>query len=85
MWIYDNKSKDITIIEKILLLLTLKLNYVLCSIERAKDINELFIYELQSSLLIHEQRLNQQDKKEQNLQVSSNNHFSTSQRKGKAK
>jgi hypothetical protein len=39
------------------------------------DINELSINELQSSLLIHEQKLNQQDKKEQDLQVSSSNRF----------
>jgi hypothetical protein len=39
------------------------------------DINELSINELQSSLLIHKQKLNQQDKKEQDLQVSSSNRF----------
>jgi hypothetical protein len=39
------------------------------------DINELSINELQSSLLIHKQKLNQQDKKEQDLRVSSSNRF----------
>ena len=33
------------------------------------DINELFINELQNSLLIHEQKLNQQDKEERDLRV----------------
>jgi hypothetical protein len=46
-----------------------------CSIEKANDINELSINELQSSLLIHKQKLNQQDKKEQDLRVSSSNRF----------
>jgi hypothetical protein len=43
--------------------------------EKANDINELSINELQSSLLIHKQKLNQQDKKEQDLRVSSSNRF----------
>ena len=47
----------------------------MCSIEKANDINELSINELQSSLLIHKQKLNQQDKKEQDLRVSSSNRF----------
>jgi len=38
---------------------------------------------LQSSLLIHEQKLNQQDKKEQALQVLSNNHFLGGERRGR--
>jgi hypothetical protein len=54
---------------------TPKFNCVVCSIEKANDINELSINELQSSLLIHKQKLNQQDKKEQDLQVSSSNRF----------
>jgi hypothetical protein len=38
--------------------LTLKFNFIVCSIKEAKDIDELFIDELQSSLLIHEKKLN---------------------------
>ena len=55
----------------------------MCSIEKTEDIDELSIDELQSSLLIHKQKLNQQDNKEQSLQVLySNNRFSISQRGG---
>jgi hypothetical protein len=36
----------------------------LCSIEESKDIDELSIDELQNFLLIHDKKLNQQDKKE---------------------
>jgi hypothetical protein len=44
-----------------------KLNFILCSIEKAKDIDELSIDKLQSSLIIHEQKLNQQDNDKQAL------------------
>jgi len=72
MWIHDDKTEDITIIEKILRSLTPKLNFIVCSIEEAKDIDELFIGELQNSLIIHEQKLNQQDNEQQALWISSN-------------
>jgi len=55
-----------------------KFNYVVCSIEESKDIDALSIDELQSSLQLHEQKMNQQEQEEQALQVSTNNHFSTS-------
>ncbi|KAG6478573.1 hypothetical protein ZIOFF_062016 [Zingiber officinale] len=41
--------------------------------KESKDIDELTIDELQSSLLVHEQKLNQQDKEEQALKVSTEN------------
>jgi hypothetical protein len=44
MWIYSDKIKDITIIKKIIQLLMLKFNFVMCSIKKAKDVDELFIY-----------------------------------------
>jgi hypothetical protein len=77
MQIHDNKTGDITIIKKIIQSLTPKFNFIMSSIEIKKDknIDELSIDELQSSLLIHEKKLNQQDKKEQALGVLSNNHF----------
>ena len=52
MRIYSDRIKDITIIEKFFRLLTPKFNLLICSIKEAKDIDE-----LQSSLLIHEQKL----------------------------
>jgi hypothetical protein len=36
----------------------------LCSIEESKDIDELSIDEMQSFLLIHDKKLNRQDKEE---------------------
>jgi hypothetical protein len=49
MWILNDKIEDIIIIEKTLQSLMLKFNFVVCSIEESKVIDE-----LQSSLLIHE-------------------------------
>jgi hypothetical protein len=62
MRIHNDKIKDITITEKIFRSSILKFNFVVCLIEKYKDIDELYIDELQSSLLIHKQKLNQQDK-----------------------
>lgn len=51
------QMRDVTIVEKILRTLTDKFNYVVVSIEESKDIDSI-IDELQSSLLVHEQKLN---------------------------
>ncbi|KAA8532912.1 hypothetical protein F0562_032971 [Nyssa sinensis] len=50
MRIHEDKTKDVTIIEKILRSMTPKFNFVVCSIEESKDIDELSIEELQGSL-----------------------------------
>ncbi|PNY15490.1 retrovirus-related Pol polyprotein from transposon TNT 1-94, partial [Trifolium pratense] len=49
-----------TIVEKILRSLTPKFNYVVCSIEEFNDVTTMSINELQSSLLVQEQRLKSQ-------------------------
>ena len=46
MWMHGERMKDITIIEKILRSMTPQFNYVVCSIEELKDIDELSIDEL---------------------------------------
>lgn len=46
-----------TISEKILRSLTMRFNYVVCSIEESNNLDKLTLDELQSSLLIHEQRM----------------------------
>ena len=70
MRIHGDKMADVTIIEKILRSMTTKFNYVICSIKESKDIDSMSIDELQSSLLVHEQKMNRQDKEEQALQAS---------------
>lgn len=75
MRIHDDKTKDVLIVEKILRFLTPKFNFVLCAIEEDSDVGLLSVDELQSSLLIHEQKINQQEKEEQALKTLSENHF----------
>jgi hypothetical protein len=54
MRIHGEKMDDVVIIEKILQSMTLKYDYVVCSIEESNDLDALSIDELQSSLLVHE-------------------------------
>ncbi|GMJ14865.1 hypothetical protein HRI_005155700 [Hibiscus trionum] len=51
MRVFGDKLEDIIIIEKILRSLTPKFNFVVCAIEESKNIDELSLDELQSSLL----------------------------------
>jgi len=60
---------DTEVVEKILRCMTPKFNYVVCSIEEAQDTNTLSIDELQSSLLVHEQRMSKPEE-EQALKVT---------------
>lgn len=83
MRIYGENVEDVIIIEKILRSMTAKFSHVVCSIEEANDLDNLSIDELQSSLMVHELRLNQYDKEEQALQVSTNNHSSTWRGRGR--
>ena len=59
------------IIENILRTLTEKFNYIVCSIEESKDIDQLSMDELQSSLLVHEQKFQKNGGDEQALKVTS--------------
>lgn len=72
MRVHGEKIEDVTVLEKILRSMTPKFNYVVCSIEESKDIDTLSIDELQGSLLVHEQKMTQQDTEEQALQASTN-------------
>ena len=60
--------------------MTPKFNYVVCSIEELKYLDELSIDELQGSLLVHEQKIIQEDKEEQALKASTNNNALTTNR-----
>ncbi|KAH0633576.1 hypothetical protein KY284_036362 [Solanum tuberosum] len=70
MRIHGDKSNEVTIVEKILRTRTPKFNFVVCSIEEFHDIDLLSIDELQGSLMIHEQKITQQEKEEVALRAS---------------
>ena len=57
MRIHGESMEDVAVIEKILRLMTHKFDYVVCAIKESNDINSLLIDMLQSSLLVHEQRM----------------------------
>ena len=48
---------EVAALENILLSLTPKFDYIVCSIEEANNVEEMQIDELQSSLLVHEQKV----------------------------
>ncbi|KAL4282535.1 hypothetical protein GQ457_16G016120 [Hibiscus cannabinus] len=70
MRIHGDKTDDVAFVEKILRSMTPKFNFVVCSIKEAHIIEELSIDELQSSLLIHERKICQQEKEEHALKHS---------------
>ena len=70
MRIHGEQMNDVLVIEKILRSMTPKFDYVVCSIEESNDIDNLFIDELQSSLLVHEQRMSMHTLDEQALEVT---------------
>jgi hypothetical protein len=70
MRVHGERMVDVTIVEKILRPLTYKFNYTVCSIEESKDIDSLSIDELQSSLIVHEQKFHKHDREEQALKVT---------------
>ncbi|GAU32260.1 hypothetical protein TSUD_53880 [Trifolium subterraneum] len=59
-----------TIVEIFLRSLTSRFNYVVCSIEQSNDVTTMSVDELQSSLLVQEQRMKNQKDEEQILKVS---------------
>ena len=62
--------QDVKVVEKILLPLTEKFNYFVCSIEESKDIDSLTVDELQSSLIVYEQKFQRRSGEEQALKVT---------------
>ncbi|XP_038678443.1 uncharacterized protein LOC119979894 [Tripterygium wilfordii] len=70
MRMYGEKMNDVVVIEKILRSMTAKFDYVVCSIEESNEVDELSIDELQSSLLVHEQRMVGHAVEEHALKVS---------------
>ena len=70
MRVHGEQMGDVVVIEKILRSMTPKFDYVVCSIEESNDIDSLSIDELQSSLLVHEQRMCRHAVDELALQVT---------------
>lgn len=68
--IHGEKMEDVVVIEKILRSMTTKYDYVVCSIKESNDLDILSIDELQSSLLVHEQRMGRHTVDEQALKVT---------------
>ncbi|XP_034203558.1 uncharacterized protein LOC117618038 [Prunus dulcis] len=73
MSIHGEKMEDVTIVEKVLRCMTTKFDYDVCSIDKSNDVEQLSIDELQSSLLVHEQKINRSTFEEHALKVSTNN------------
>lgn len=76
MKIHGENMQQVVIIEKILRSMTSKFDYVVCSIEESNNLDTLTIDELQSSLLVHEQRMNGHREDEQALKVAYNDRAS---------
>lgn len=76
MRVYGDVMTDVTVVEKILRSLTDKFNYIVCAIEESKDIDVMSIDELQSSLIVHEQKFNRHNKDEQALKVTYEERYS---------
>ncbi|XP_022883194.1 uncharacterized protein LOC111399946 [Olea europaea var. sylvestris] len=72
---YGEQMQDVTVVEKILRSLSEKFNYVVCSIEESKGIDQLSINELQSSLIVHEQKFQRHTGEEQALKISYEDKF----------
>ncbi|XP_058077296.1 uncharacterized protein LOC131225726 [Magnolia sinica] len=72
---YGEQMQEVTVVEKILRSLSEKYNYVVCSIKESKDINQLSIDELQSSLIVHKQKFQRHTGEEQALKVTSEYRF----------
>ena len=64
---------DVAIVENILRSMTLKFDYIVCSIEESKDTDTLTIDELQSCLLVHEQHMSSHKEEEHALNFTHGN------------
>ncbi|XP_050895319.1 uncharacterized protein LOC127101937 [Lathyrus oleraceus] len=70
MKVNGEDMKQSTVVGKILRSLTLKFNYVVCSIEESNDIDDMIVNELHGSLLVQEQRMQGSQGEEQALRIS---------------
>jgi hypothetical protein len=72
MTAHGERMEQVMGVEKILRSIPSKFNYVVCSIEESNDVTTLSIDELQSSLIVHEQRMigQKESNEEQALKIS---------------
>ncbi|KAH0765426.1 hypothetical protein KY285_001297 [Solanum tuberosum] len=85
MRFHGEKMNDVIIVEKILHYLTPKYDYVICSIEESKDIDELPLDELQSSLLVREQKMNRNSTSEEQALKASTFIYSNCRGRGRGR
>ena len=64
------RVEQLTIVEKILRSMTAKFDYVVCSIEESNNVITMTIDQLQSSLMVHEQRMKGHKEEEQVLKIT---------------
>ncbi|RDY12625.1 hypothetical protein CR513_02547, partial [Mucuna pruriens] len=62
---YGEKVSDLSVIEKIFRSMTLRYGYVVCFIEESHFLDSMIVDELQCSLLVHEQRVNDHNSHEE--------------------
>ncbi|GKV47061.1 hypothetical protein SLEP1_g53999 [Rubroshorea leprosula] len=84
---HGDKTQDVTVVEKILRSMTPKYNFVVCAIEEANDLDEMSLEELESSLLVHERKLNRQEQNEQALKatIGTSSSFSNRSNRGRGR
>ena len=82
MCFHGEAMEDVKIVEKILKSMTSKWDYVVSSIEESKDVDHMSIDELQSSLLVHEQKLNRTSDMEEQTALKASTEFSSMRGKG---
>ncbi|KAJ0737299.1 putative RNA-directed DNA polymerase [Helianthus annuus] len=75
---------DVKIVEKVLRTLTENFNYIVCTIEETKNLDELSVDELQSSLLCHEQKLLKKSAEEQVLKVEQETSYGRGRGRGRS-
>lgn len=87
MPVHGDQMQNVTIVEKILRSLQAKFDYIVCSIKESKDIDALSIDELQSSLLLHERKVNRNSNntKEKALKASTYVKSSSSRGRGRGR
>lgn len=74
---HGERMEQLVVVEKILRSMTSRFDYVVCSIEESNNLETMSIDELQSSLLVHEQRMRGHKEEDQALKVTGGGRLST--------